>query len=51
MPAAAGQWRLKKHDGRAEAALLALYGLRERHISGEKALRSGSGQSVTQAGS
>jgi crossover junction endodeoxyribonuclease RuvC len=29
LPAAADQWRLKKHDGRAEAALLALYGARQ----------------------
>jgi hypothetical protein len=28
MPAAAHLWPLIKHDGRAEAALLALYGLR-----------------------
>jgi crossover junction endodeoxyribonuclease RuvC len=28
-PAAAHQWRLAKHDGRAEAALIALYGLRQ----------------------
>ncbi len=28
LPKAAHQWRLRKHDGRAEAALLALYGLR-----------------------
>lgn len=28
LPAAAHQWPLKKHDGRAEAALLALYGVR-----------------------
>ena len=26
LPEAAHQWRLKRHDGRAEAALLALYG-------------------------
>lgn len=31
MPAAARQWPLKKHDGRAEAALLALYGARQLH--------------------
>jgi crossover junction endodeoxyribonuclease RuvC len=29
LPAAARQWPLKKHDGRAESALLALYGLRQ----------------------
>jgi crossover junction endodeoxyribonuclease RuvC len=29
LPGAASQWRLKKHDGRAEAALLALYGARQ----------------------
>ena len=29
LPQGADQWRLKKHDGRAEAALLALYGVRE----------------------
>jgi crossover junction endodeoxyribonuclease RuvC len=29
LPQAAEQWRLKKHDGRAEAALIALYGARE----------------------
>lgn len=29
LPAAADQWRLVKHDGRAEAALIALYGARE----------------------
>jgi crossover junction endodeoxyribonuclease RuvC len=29
LPEAASQWRLKKHDGRAEAALLALYGARQ----------------------
>ena len=28
LPGAAHQWSLKKHDGRAEACLLALYGLR-----------------------
>ncbi|MGE5151189.1 MAG: hypothetical protein ACM3II_13795 [Rhodospirillaceae bacterium] len=28
LPAAASQWPLKKHDGRAEAALIALYGSR-----------------------
>ena len=28
-PAAAHQWRLAKHHGRAEAALIALYGLRQ----------------------
>jgi crossover junction endodeoxyribonuclease RuvC len=28
LPEAAAQWRLKKHDGRAEAALIALYGAR-----------------------
>ena len=27
MPAYAAEWRLKKHDGRAEAALIALYGM------------------------
>jgi crossover junction endodeoxyribonuclease RuvC len=29
LPEAAHQWRLKRHDGRAEAALLALYGVRQ----------------------
>lgn len=29
MPSGANQWPLKKHDGRAEAALLALYALRQ----------------------
>jgi crossover junction endodeoxyribonuclease RuvC len=29
LPAAAEQWRLARHDGRAEAALIALWGLRE----------------------
>ena len=29
LPEAAHQWRLRKHDGRAEAALLALYGARQ----------------------
>jgi hypothetical protein len=29
LPAAAHQWRLKRDDGRAEAALTALWGLRE----------------------
>jgi crossover junction endodeoxyribonuclease RuvC len=29
LPEAAHQWRLKKHDGRAEAALIALYGARQ----------------------
>lgn len=29
LPQAAGQWPLKKHDGRAEAALIAYYGARE----------------------
>jgi crossover junction endodeoxyribonuclease RuvC len=29
LPEAASQWTLKKHDGRAEAALLALYGARQ----------------------
>jgi crossover junction endodeoxyribonuclease RuvC len=29
LPEAASQWPLKKHDGRAEAALIALYGARE----------------------
>jgi crossover junction endodeoxyribonuclease RuvC len=29
LPGAAHQWRLRKHDGRAEAALLALYGARQ----------------------
>lgn len=29
LPAGSDQWRLVKHDGRAEAALLALYGVRE----------------------
>lgn len=35
MPYGAAQWPLKKHDGRAEAALLALYGLQ--HVIGEQA--------------
>ena len=30
MPAYAAEWRLKKHDGRAEAALIALYGMTNR---------------------
>jgi crossover junction endodeoxyribonuclease RuvC len=34
LPEAASQWRLKKHDGRAEAALIALYGARELGRSG-----------------
>jgi crossover junction endodeoxyribonuclease RuvC len=29
LPKAAGNWPLKKHDGRAESALLAVYGARE----------------------
>jgi crossover junction endodeoxyribonuclease RuvC len=29
LPEAASQWALKKHDGRAEAALIALYGARQ----------------------
>jgi crossover junction endodeoxyribonuclease RuvC len=29
LPAAAHQWPLRKHDGRAEAALIALYGARQ----------------------
>jgi hypothetical protein len=29
LPQAAHQWPLRKHDGRAEAALLALYGARQ----------------------
>jgi hypothetical protein len=29
LPKAAHQWPLRKHDGRAEAALIALYGARE----------------------
>jgi hypothetical protein len=29
MPAAAHHWPLVKHDGRAEAALIASYGLRQ----------------------
>jgi crossover junction endodeoxyribonuclease RuvC len=29
LPEAASQWPLKRHDGRAEAALLALYGARQ----------------------
>ena len=29
LPQAAGQWPLRRHDGRAEAALLALYGVRQ----------------------
>jgi len=28
-PGASSQWRLAKHDGRAEAALIALFGLRQ----------------------
>jgi crossover junction endodeoxyribonuclease RuvC len=31
LPAAAQQWPLQKHDGRAESALLALYGIRQLH--------------------
>ena len=38
LPEAAYQWRLKKHDGRAEAALLALYGVRQ--LGGKPAPRS-----------
>ena len=34
LPGAAAQWRLKKHDGRAEAALLALYGARQINVKG-----------------
>jgi crossover junction endodeoxyribonuclease RuvC len=34
LPEAASQWRLKKHDGRAEAALLALYGARQINVKG-----------------
>jgi hypothetical protein len=29
LPGAAHQWQLRRHDGRAEAALLALYGARQ----------------------
>lgn len=29
LPAAADQWRLVKHDGRAEAALIAVYGMHQ----------------------
>jgi crossover junction endodeoxyribonuclease RuvC len=29
LPRCADQWRLKKHDGRAESALIALFGLHE----------------------
>jgi crossover junction endodeoxyribonuclease RuvC len=36
LPEAAHQWRLKKHDGRAEAALIALYGARQ--LSGTAAV-------------
>jgi crossover junction endodeoxyribonuclease RuvC len=36
LPEAAHQWRLKKHDGRAEASLLALYGVRQ--LQGSAAL-------------
>lgn len=32
MPGAAHQWPLKKHDGRAEAALIALYGSRQDQV-------------------
>jgi crossover junction endodeoxyribonuclease RuvC len=35
LPSAANQWPLRKHDGRAEAALIALYGARE--LSGSAA--------------
>jgi len=35
MPDATGFWPLKKHDGRAEAALLALYGYRKLNAKGE----------------
>lgn len=31
LPRHAGQWPLKKHDGRAEAALIALHGMRQSH--------------------
>jgi len=34
LPEAAAQWRLKKHDGRAEAALIALYGARQINVKG-----------------
>lgn len=37
LPNAAGQWPLKKHDGRAEAALIALYGLRSIVANGSAA--------------
>jgi len=36
LPAGADQWPLKKHDGRAEAALLALYGSRFVEIDDKK---------------
>jgi crossover junction endodeoxyribonuclease RuvC len=36
MPQCAEQWRLKKHDGRAEACLLALYGVRQLNGGGMK---------------
>ena len=35
LPAAAGQWPLKKNDGRAEAALIAFYGIRAFNEIGE----------------
>jgi hypothetical protein len=34
MPQASAQWPLKKHDGRAESALIALYGTRALTIAG-----------------
>jgi hypothetical protein len=36
LPQAAHQWPLKKHDGRAESALIALYGARQ--LSGSVAV-------------
>jgi crossover junction endodeoxyribonuclease RuvC len=41
LPEAAAQWCLKKHDGRAEAALIALYGARQ--LSGSVAIPSSAG--------
>lgn len=35
MPTNCGLWPLKKHDGRAEAALIALYGVRHLQPAGE----------------
>lgn len=34
LPRQAHQWPLKKHDGRAEAALIAIHGARQNHLCG-----------------